>query len=158
MQKITTFLTFDGRAEEAVHLYTSVFPGSRIVSERRYGPGGPLPEGTLMTASFELAGQPFMALNGGPTFSFAEGISLFVSCETQEEVDGYWEKLTAEGGEGGRCGWLKDRFGVSWQIVPAALGDLLGGEDAEASGRALQAMLGMGKLDVAALQRAYDGE
>jgi predicted 3-demethylubiquinone-9 3-methyltransferase (glyoxalase superfamily) len=158
MQKITTFLTFDDRAEEAVRLYTSLFDGSRIVSERRYGAAGPGPEGSLMTASFELDGQPFMALNGGPSFSFSEGISLFVDCETQEEIDRLWDALTADGGEESRCGWLKDRFGVSWQVIPSVLGELLGGEDPAASGRAMQAMLGMRKLDIAELQRAYDGE
>ena len=156
MQKITTFLTFDGQAEEAVKLYTSVFKNSRITSTRRYGDAGPGPKGSVMTMAFELDGQPFMALNGGPTFKFAEGISLFVNCETQEEVDRLWEKLS-DGGKPGRCGWLTDRFGVSWQIVPTILGKLLGDKDAAKAGRAMQAMLGMNKLDVRALQRAFDG-
>lgn len=118
-KKITTFLTFDDRAEEAVAFYTSVFDDSRILSTNRYGEAGPAPAGTFMSATFELAGQEFMALNGGPSFSFAQGISLFVDCETQEEVDELWERLS-EGGEKQPCGWLKDKFGVSWQIIPRA--------------------------------------
>jgi predicted 3-demethylubiquinone-9 3-methyltransferase (glyoxalase superfamily) len=157
MQKITTFLTFDGQAEEAVRFYTSVFEGSRILSERRYGPAGPGPEGSLMTASFEVAGQEFMALNGGPSFEFSQGISLFVDCETQDEVDELWEKLTADGGQPGPCGWLTDRFGVSWQIVPRALGELLGDEDPEKANRVMEAMLGMQKIEVDGLRRAYEG-
>jgi predicted 3-demethylubiquinone-9 3-methyltransferase (glyoxalase superfamily) len=157
MQKITTFLTFDGQAEEAVRFYTSVFEGSRILSERRYGPAGPGPEGSLMTASFELAGQEFMALNGGPSFEFSQGVSLFVDCETQDEVDELWEKLTADGGQPGPCGWLTDRFGVSWQIVPRALGELLGDEDPEKANRVMEAMLGMQKIEVDGLRRAYEG-
>jgi len=156
MQKITTFLTFDGRAEEAVGLYTSVFSDSRIVSERRYGPVGPGPEGSLMTATFELAGQTFMALNGGPSFGFSQGISLFVDCEDQAEVDRLWDALTADGGEPGPCGWLTDRFGVSWQIIPRALGELLGDPDPEKAGRAMEAMLGMSKIEVEGLRRAAD--
>ncbi|HSK14993.1 MAG TPA: VOC family protein [Gaiellaceae bacterium] len=156
MQTITTFLTFENQAEEAVALYTSVFPDSRVVSARRYGANGLGPEGSLMTAEFELAGQRFMALNGGPSFAFSQGISLFVSCETQEEVDELWEKLTAGGGEPGPCGWLTDRFGVSWQIVPRALGELLGDPDPEKAGRVMQAMLGMGKIEIDGLRRAYE--
>src|SRR5687768_6367231 len=120
MQKITTFLTFSDQAEEAVNFYTSIFPDSRIVSTTRYGDAGPGPRGSLMSATFELAGQDFMALNGGPSFAFAQGISLFVDCETQAEVDEHWEKLS-EGGKEGPCGWLTDKFGVSWQIVPRVL-------------------------------------
>lgn len=156
-QKITTFLTFDGEAEEAVALYTSVFPDSRVVSERRYGPAGPGPEGSLMTATFELCGQTFMALNGGPSFGFSEGISLFVDCEDQAEVDRYWDALTADGGAPSMCGWLKDRFGVSWQIIPRALGELLGDPDPERAGRAMSAMLEMQKIDVEGLRKAADG-
>jgi predicted 3-demethylubiquinone-9 3-methyltransferase (glyoxalase superfamily) len=156
-QKITAFLTFDGRAGEAVALYTSVFPDSTVTSETRYGPAGPGPEGELMTATFELAGQEFAALNGGPSFEFSQGISLFVDCADQTEVDELWEKLSADGGEPGRCGWLTDRFGVSWQIVPRALGELLGDEDREKSARVMQAMLQMGKIEVDELRRAYDG-
>ena len=157
MQKITTFLTFKDQAEEAVKLYTSVFKNSRITSTRRYGDAGPGPKGAVMTMGFELEGQPFMALNGGPTFSFSIGISLFVNCETQAEVDELWEKLTAGGGKPDRCGWLTDRFGVSWQIVPSVLGEVLGGTDAEGAKRAMQAMLKMNRLDIAALRRAYEG-
>jgi predicted 3-demethylubiquinone-9 3-methyltransferase (glyoxalase superfamily) len=156
MQKITTFLTYDGLAEEAVEFYTSLFEDSRIVSTRRYGKAGPGPEGSLMTATFELAGQTFMALNGGPSFEFSQGISLFVDCETQEEVDELWEKLTADGGQPGPCGWLTDRFGVSWQIIPRALGELLGDEDPEKAGRVMNAMLEMGKIEVEGLRRAYE--
>jgi predicted 3-demethylubiquinone-9 3-methyltransferase (glyoxalase superfamily) len=155
-KKITTFLTFEDRAEEAVDLYTGVFPGSKITSTRRYGAAGPGPEGSLMTATFELAGQEFMALNGGPSFAFSQGISLFVDCETQEEVDHLWEKLS-EGGEKGPCGWLADRFGVSWQIIPRALGELLGDPDPEKSRRVMEAMLRMGKIEIEGLRQAYDG-
>lgn len=156
MQKITTFLTFEDRAEEAVDFYTSIFPDSRIVSTSRYGDAGPLPKGTFMSAEFELAGQPFMALNGGPSFTFAQGISLFVSCETQDEVDALWEKLS-DGGEPGRCGWLTDRFGVSWQVIPRVLGELLGDEDPEKAARVMNAMLQMGKIEIEGLRRAYEG-
>ena len=156
-QKITTFLTFENQAEDAVRFYTSIFPDSRIVSERRYGPAGPGPEGSLMTASFELAGQELMALNGGPSFSFAQGISLFGDCEDQAEVDELWEKLTADGGEPGPCGWLTDRFGVSWQIIPRRLGELLGDDDPEKANRVMEAMLGMDKIEVEGLEAAYEG-
>lgn len=152
-KKITTFLTFDGRAEEAVDFYTSIFPGSRITSTRRYGDAGPGEPGSLMTATFELADQEFMALNGGPSFGFAQGFSLFVDCETQEEVDELWDKLT-EGGEPGPCGWLTDKFGVSWQIIPRALGELLSDDDPEKAGAAMQAMLQMSKIEVKGLERA----
>ena len=154
-KKITTFLTYDDRAEEAIEFYTSIFPGSRILGTSRYGEGAPLPAGTFMTGTFELAGQEFMALNGGPSFGFAQGISLFVDCETQEEVNELWEKLS-EGGEKGPCGWLTDRFGVSWQIIPRALGELLNDEDHEKSKRVMQAMLQMGKIEIDGLRRAYE--
>lgn len=157
MPKITTFLTYDDQAEEAISLYTSVFPNSRIVSTRRYREGEPGSEGTLMTATFELDGQEFMALNGGPSFTFSQGISLFVDCETQDEIDELWEKLS-EGGEKGPCGWLTDRFGVSWQIIPRALGELLGDEDPEKSKRVMQAMLQMSKIDIEGLKRAYHAQ
>jgi predicted 3-demethylubiquinone-9 3-methyltransferase (glyoxalase superfamily) len=156
MQKITTFLTFNDQAEEAVTFYTSIFKNSKIVSTSRYGEAGPGPKGSLMTATFQLEGQEFIALNGGPSFTFAQGISLFVSCETQAEVDELWEKLSAGGGKL-RCGWLEDRFGVSWQIVPTVLGKLLNDQDPAKAKRVLQAMLGMTKLDVAALKRAHEG-
>lgn len=151
MQKITTFLTYDNQAEEAAKLYTSIFPGSRIVST------SPGPGGTVMSVTFELFGQTFMALNGGPTFKFAQGISLFVSCDTQEEIDAYWSKLCEGGGKPVQCGWLTDKFGVSWQIIPKILGELFGAKDREKAGRAVQAMMGMQKLDIAALKRAFEG-
>lgn len=154
-KKITTFLTYDDRAEEAVEFYTSIFDDSRIVSATRYGAAGPGPEGSLMSATFELAGQEFMALNGGPSFGFAQGISLFVDCETQEEVDELWERLS-DGGEKGPCGWLTDRFGVSWQIIPRALGELLGDEDPEKAKRVMQAMLQMSKIEIEGLRQAYE--
>ena len=157
MQKITTFLTFDGRAEEAVKLYVSVFPRSKIVSESRYPDGAPAPKGSLMSATFELQGQRFMALNGGPSFQFSQGISLFVSCDTQQEIDEYTAKLLEGGGELVACGWLRDRFGVSWQIIPTILGELLGDPDPKRAGRAMKAMMSMQKLDIAALKRAADG-
>ena len=153
MQKITPCLWFDTEGEEAARLYTSVFPSSKIGSIARYGSAGPRPEGTVMTVSFELGGQEFLALNGGPEYTFSEAISFQVFCETQEEVDAYWSKLS-KGGEEGPCGWLKDRFGVSWQIVPTALPRLLGDPDAERSQRVMQAMLGMKKIEIAELERA----
>jgi predicted 3-demethylubiquinone-9 3-methyltransferase (glyoxalase superfamily) len=154
-KKITTFLTFDGQAEEAIELYTSIFPHSKLLSATRYPAGAPGPEGSLMSASFQLAGQEFMALNGGPSFSFSQGISLFVDCETQEEVDELWERLT-DGGEPGPCGWLTDRFGVSWQIIPRTLGELLSDQNAAKSQAVMQAMLQMQKIEIDGLQRAYN--
>lgn len=150
-QKITTFLAYKDHAEEAVRLYTSLFKDSRIVNTMS------APDGKVLGIEFELAGQRYSAMNGGPSFSFAEGISLSVSCETQEEIDRYWSALTANGGEPGRCGWLKDPFGVSWQIVPRVLGELLGDQDRAKSGRATQAMLKMDKLDIAELKKAHAG-
>jgi predicted 3-demethylubiquinone-9 3-methyltransferase (glyoxalase superfamily) len=155
-KKITTFLTFDGRADEAVDFYTSIFEDSRVTSRTNYGKAGPGPEGELMTATFELAGQEFMALNGGSSFSFAQGISLFVDCATQDEVDELWERLS-EGGEKGPCGWLTDKFGVSWQVIPRALGELLGDPDPEKSQRVMAAMLQMGKIEIEGLRAAYEG-
>jgi predicted 3-demethylubiquinone-9 3-methyltransferase (glyoxalase superfamily) len=155
MQKITTFLTFDGRAEEAVNHYASIFKNSKIIRMTRYGDGAPVANGTVMSASFELEGQEFMALNGGPTFGFAQGISLFVKCQTQKEVDELWEKL-CEGGEPGPCGWLKDKFGVSWQIIPDALGELLGDPDPVKAQRVMQAMLQMKKIVIADLRSAAE--
>ena len=157
MQKITTFLTYNDQAEEAVNLYVSTFKNSEILNISRYGEGAPLPAGTVITVSFVLEGQEYIALNGGPSFSFAEGISLFVNCETQVEVDELWEKLS-EGGEPGRCGWLKDKFGVSWQIIPSVLSRLLQDEDARKAGNVMQAMLQMSKIDIAELRRAYEQE
>jgi len=153
MQKITPCLWFDTEGEDAATFYTSVFPNSRIVDVARYGSAGPRPEGTVMTVSFELDGQKFVALNGGPEFTFDEAISFQVSCETQEEVDAFWSKLT-EDGEEGPCGWLKDQFGVSWQIVPTVLSELLADPDAEKSQRVMQAMLKMKKIEIDALERA----
>src|SRR5690349_12785245 len=132
MQKITPFLWFDGKAEEAMHFYVSIFKNSKIGSVSRYGEAGPGPKGSVMSATFQLEGQDFMALNGGPQFTFSPAISFFVSCETQEEVDELWEKLS-EGGEKLRCGWLKDKYGVSWQIIPTDLGKMLGDKDPEKS-------------------------
>jgi len=157
MQKITPFLWFNDQAEEAMNFYTSIFKNSKIGSVSRYGEGGPGPQGSVMTATFQLDGQEFMALNGGPEFPFTEAISLFVNCETQAEVDELWAKLS-EGGEKGRCGWLKDKYGLSWQIVPSALGELLNAKDAEKSQRVMQAMLQMDKIDIAGLKRASEQE
>ncbi|GAA0513608.1 VOC family protein [Saccharopolyspora spinosporotrichia] len=155
MQKITTFLWFDGQAEEAAEFYTSIFPDSRIAHVQRYGEAGPGPEGSVMTVNFELAGQEFIALNGGPRFRFTEAISLFVDCESQKEVDELWAKLT-DGGEESRCGWLNDRYGLSWQIVPTVLMDMLKDPDPARSARVMKAMLGMGKLDIQRLVDAYE--
>jgi len=149
MQKITTFLTFNNQAEEAANFYVSLFKNSKIEEVMRAGD-------TVMGVSFQLDGQHFNAMNGGPSFSFAEGISLFVNCETQAEVDELWEKLTADGGEESRCGWLKDKFGVSWQIIPSALGELMGDKDPEKAQRVMQAMLKMNKIIIADLKKAYD--
>ena len=155
MQTITPFLWFDDQAEEAANFYVSIFKNSKITSLNRLPEGSPGPAGKVMTATFQLDGQEFMALNGGPQhFSFNESISFFVNCETQLEVDRLWEKLSA-GGAPGQCGWLKDKFGVSWQIVPSALGQLLGDPDPQKSQRVMQAMLKMTKIDVAELRRAY---
>ena len=156
MTGITPCLWFDTEGEEAAKFYTSLFPSSRIVHTSYYGSAGPRPEGTVMTVSFELDGQEFLALNGGPEFTFNEAVSFQVSCETQEEVDRYWSAL-AEGGEEGPCGWLKDRFGLSWQIVPTALPRLLGDPDREKAQRVMAAMLEMRKLDIAGLERAAAG-
>jgi predicted 3-demethylubiquinone-9 3-methyltransferase (glyoxalase superfamily) len=157
MQKITPFLWFDGKAEEAAAFYISIFRYSRIVDISRYGEAGPGAAGSVMLVTFELEGQRFIALNGGPHFSFTPAVSFFVSCETQEEVDALWAKLCADGGEAVRCGWLKDRYGLSWQIVPAVLGELLRDSDTEKARRTMAAMLAMRKLDIAALQRAHAG-
>jgi len=156
MQKITPFLWFENQAEEAVNFYTSIFKNSKVGEITRYGEGSPGPEGTVMTVIFYLDGQEFIALNGGPEFKFTEAISFFVHCETQEEVDELWEKLT-EGGEEVQCGWLKDKFGVSWQIVPNALMDYVNGADAEKASRATQAMLQMKKIDIHKIKQAYEG-
>jgi predicted 3-demethylubiquinone-9 3-methyltransferase (glyoxalase superfamily) len=153
MQKITPFLWFDTEGEEAARFYTSVFPNSRIVEVAHYGSAGPRPEGMVMTVTFELDGQTFVALNGGPEFTFNEAISFEVSCESQEEVDSYWSTLSM-GGEEGPCGWLKDRFGVSWQIVPTRLTELLLDPDREKSQRVMEAMLKMKKIEIDELEQA----
>ncbi|MEP6993329.1 MAG: VOC family protein [Acidobacteriota bacterium] len=157
MQKITPFLWFDGTAEEAMNFYVSIFKNSRVVNVSRYGDAGPGPKGTVMSATFQLEGQDFYALNGGPQFHFTEAISLFVNCETQQEVDALWSKLTA-GGKESQCGWLKDKFGLSWQIVPSALGKMLGDKDPRKSQSVMQAMLQMKKIDIQGLKEAYDRE
>ena len=155
MQKITPFLWFDGKAEEAMNFYISIFKNSKMVSVTRFGEAGPGPKGTVMTAAFQLDGQNFVALNGGPQFKFTEAMSFFVNCETQQEVDELWEKLS-EGGENHRCGWLKDRYGLSWQIVPSVLGKMLQDKDAEKAKRVMQAMLQMDKIDIQRLQQPYE--
>ncbi len=155
MQKITPFLWFDGEAEEAARFYTSIFENSKIQSITRYGDAGPGKKGTVMSAAFQIEGQNFIAINGGPQFRFSPAVSFLVSCETQQEVDKLWEKLS-EGGEKQRCGWLKDKFGLSWQIVPSLLGEMLRDKDAEKSRRVMEAMLQMDKIDIAILQRAYE--
>ncbi|CAN7354365.1 VOC family protein [Phenylobacterium sp. LjRoot225] len=157
MPTITPFLWFDAQAEEAAALYATVFPNSRICDVTRYGPAGPGPEGQAMTVVFELDGLRFTALNGGPHFQFSEAISFVVPCETQDEIDAYWEKLTANGGAPSQCGWLKDRFGLSWQIVPTVLPELIGDRDPDKARRATEAMLKMTKLDIAELRRAHAG-
>jgi predicted 3-demethylubiquinone-9 3-methyltransferase (glyoxalase superfamily) len=155
-QKITTFLWFDNNAEEAMDFYVSIFKDSKILEVSRYGEAGPGPKGQVMAGTFQLEGQQFMALNGGPHFKFTEAISLLVSCETQEEVDALWNKLTAGGGSHSQCGWLKDKFGLSWQIVPSVLTNLLADKDPAKSKRVMEAMLKMTKLDIAALKRAHE--
>ena len=153
MKEIVPCLWFDTEGEEAAEFYTSVFPNSKILDVSRYGEAGPRPAGTVMTVNFELNGQEFLALNGGPDLTFSEAISFQVFCEDQDEVDRYWAALS-EGGEEGPCGWLKDRFGLSWQIVPTRLSELLSDPDPERSQRAMKAMLGMKKIDIADLERA----
>jgi predicted 3-demethylubiquinone-9 3-methyltransferase (glyoxalase superfamily) len=157
VQKITPFLWFEDQAEEAMRFYTSIFKNSRVLDVRRYGEAGPGKPGTVMTGTFELNGQEFVALNGGPEFKFTPAISFFVNCETQAEVDELWEKLS-EGGEKGPCGWLTDKYGVSWQIVPTILGQLMGDKDPVKAQRVTEAMLKMGKLDIAKLKQAYEGQ
>jgi predicted 3-demethylubiquinone-9 3-methyltransferase (glyoxalase superfamily) len=157
MQTITPFLWFDNNAEEAVNLYISIFKNSKVLNVARYGEAGPGPKGSVMTMSFQLDGQEFIALNGGPHFKFTEAVSFSVNCETQEEVDEYWEKLS-EGGEKGRCGWLKDKYGLSWQVNPSVLGKLLQDKDPEKSKRVVEAMLQMDKIDIKTLKQAYEGQ
>ena len=154
MQKITTFLTFKERGAEAVEFYVTLFKNSKVHAMHTHPGGGPLPEGALLHASFELDGQRFMAMDGGPHFSFSQGFSLFVNAETQEEIDRLWAALRADGGREDRCGWVQDKFGVSWQIVPPVLGQLMGGSDRERPGRVMQAMLKMNKLIIKDLEEA----
>jgi predicted 3-demethylubiquinone-9 3-methyltransferase (glyoxalase superfamily) len=156
MKTITPFLWFDNNAEEAMNFYVSIFKNSEVVSTARYGEAGPGPKDSLMTATFRLDGLELIALNGGPHFKFTEAISLSINCETQEEVDELWEKLS-EGGEKGRCGWLKDKFGLSWQVNPNVLGEMLGDKDPEKAKRVMAAMLQMDKIDIDTLRKAYEG-
>jgi predicted 3-demethylubiquinone-9 3-methyltransferase (glyoxalase superfamily) len=158
MKPITPFLWFDNEAEEAAQLYTSIFPNSKILGLTRYPEGSPGPAGQVMTVTFELNGQSFTALNGGPHFKFTEAVSFVIDCENQEEVDKYWNALTADGGEESQCGWLKDKFGLSWQVVPRALGELIQGPDSEGAKRAMAAMLKMKKMDISKLEEAYNQE
>jgi predicted 3-demethylubiquinone-9 3-methyltransferase (glyoxalase superfamily) len=155
MQRITPFLWFDDQAEEAMNFYVSIFKNSKVGRVTRYGEAGAGPKGSVMSATFQLEGQEFMALNGGPHFSFTPAISFFVNCETQEEVDDLWKKLSA-GGKTDRCGWLKDKYGLSWQIIPSALGRLMGDNNAAKAQSVMKAMLQMDKIDIARLQQAYD--
>lgn len=156
-QTITPCLWFNGQAEEATNFYLSVFPNSEVLNVTRYTEVGPAEPGSVVTISFQLNGQEYLALNGGPEFKFNEAVSFIIDCATQEEVDHYWEKLTADGGEPGPCGWLKDKFGVSWQVVPSILDEYLRDEDRERANRVMETMLKMSKLDIAELQRAYEG-
>jgi predicted 3-demethylubiquinone-9 3-methyltransferase (glyoxalase superfamily) len=156
MTSISPFLWFDTQAEEAAALYISLFPNSQLTNISRYPEGGPMPAGTALGVSFVLDGLAIQALNAGPQYQFTEAISFFVSVETQGEVDRYWDALTADGGEPGRCGWLKDRFGLSWQIVPTALGSFLGSSDSAGAGRAMKAMMGMSKLVISELEDAFN--
>ena len=157
MPALTTCLWFDSQAEEAAEFYVSLIDNSRITNVSRYGDGAPVPAGTVMVVDFELDGVPYQGLNGGPMFTFSEAVSLVVSTASQEETDRLWNTLTSDGGEESMCGWLKDKYGLSWQIVPTRLGELLAGPDADGAARAMQAMLTMRKLDIAELERAYNG-
>jgi len=158
MQKITPFLWFDNQAEEAMNFYTSIFKNSKVKTVSRYGDAGPGPKGTVMVAKFELEGQEFMVLNGGPRFKFTQAISFVVNCTSQQEVDELWEKLLAGGGAEDACGWLRDKYGLSWQIIPTALGEMMSDPDKQKAGRAMQAMLKMKKIDIAEMRRAFDGK
>jgi predicted 3-demethylubiquinone-9 3-methyltransferase (glyoxalase superfamily) len=153
-QRISPFLWFDGQAEDAARFYISIFRNSKILKTARYGEAGPGPKGTVMTVKFQLDGQEFIALNGGPHFQFSEAISFSIDCETQQEIDDYWQKLSA-GGEEGPCGWLKDKFGVSWQVNPTILDEMLSDPDPQKAARVMQAMLKMKKMNIADLERAY---
>lgn len=155
MQKIVPFLWYDGKAEEAANFYVSIFKNSKIKNIRRYGEAGPGQKGSVMSAEFELEGQEFIALNGGPHYTFSPAISFFVNCETQAEVDELWEELS-EGGEKVQCGWLRDKYGVSWQIIPTALGKMLADKEPQKSQRVMKVMMGMTKIEIDGLKRAYD--
>ena len=155
--RISLCLWFDGQAEEAANFYVSIFKNSRITAISHYGEGGPGPKGSVMVVGFALDGQDFTALNGGPMFKFNEAISLMVNCETQAEIDHYWDKLTADGGRPVQCGWLKDKFGISWQIVPTVIAALMQDKDSAKSQAVMAAIMQMVKLDIAALQKAFDG-
>jgi predicted 3-demethylubiquinone-9 3-methyltransferase (glyoxalase superfamily) len=157
MPKISPFLWYDTQAEEAANLYVSIFPNSKILATARYGDAGPGPKGSVMTVQFQLDGQEIIALNGGPIYKFTEAFSLSVDCKNQEEVDRYWTMLTANGGQEGPCGWLKDKFGLSWQVTPAILPQMLTDTDRKKAARVMEAMMKMKKIDVAALKRAYEG-
>ena len=158
MQKITPFLWFDNNAEQAAEFYVSIFKNSKILNVSRYGDAGPGPKGSVMVVNFQLAGQEFTALNGGPQFKFSEAFSLVVNCENQKELDEYWSKLTSGGGQESQCGWLKDKFGFSWQIVPTELGKLISAKDPAKTNRVMQAVLQMKKLDIAKLRQAAEGK
>ncbi len=158
MQKITPFLWYDDKAEEAANFYVSIFKNSKILHVARYGDAGPGPKGSVMVAEFQIEGQNFVALNGGPQFKFTEAVSFVINCETQEEVDYFWEQLTANGGAESMCGWLKDKYGLSWQVVPTVSIEMMKDKDPEKSGRVMKAILQMKKIDIETLKRAYDGE
>jgi len=154
LQKISPFLWFDSHAEEAANFYVSIFKDSKILKIARYGEAGPGPAGSVMVVNFQIEGQDFIALNGGPLFKFSEAISFVINCQTQEEVDHYWNKLTAGGGQESQCGWLKDKYGLSWQVTPTILGELLADKNQKTAQRVMQAMLQMKRIDIAALKRA----
>ncbi|HVS21137.1 MAG TPA: VOC family protein [Pyrinomonadaceae bacterium] len=156
MQKITPFLWYDDKAEESANFYVSIFKNSKVLSVNRYGEAGPGPKGSVMVAEFQIEGQKFVALNAGPRFKFTEAISFVINCETQEEVDYFWEKLTADGGAESMCGWLKDKYGLSWQVVPTILTELMKDKDPAKAQRVMQAMLQMKKIDIPTLKRAYE--
>ncbi|MCO5222955.1 MAG: VOC family protein [Thermomicrobiales bacterium] len=158
MHKVTPFLWFENDAEDAMHFYVSLFPNSKLIDRSSWGEGGPVPPGGMMVGEFELDGQRVMALNGGPHFKLNEAFSFSVSCKDQDEIDYYWNALTKDGGEESQCGWLRDKFGLSWQIVPERLSELLNGDDAEGARRATDALMQMHKIEIATLERAYAGE
>ena len=157
-QRITPFLWYDTKAEEAANFYVSIFKNSKVLSLVRYGDAGPGPKGSVMTVEFELEGQKFVGLNGGPHFKFTEAVSFAINCETQEEVDYFWKQLTADGGQESQCGWLKDKYGLSWQVVPTRVIELLKDKDTAMSQRAMQAIMPMKKIDIATVERAAEGE